>query len=113
MLAAQAMGADFAYIGSAFIATDEARARRIQAGDRRGDADDIVGSDLFTGVYGNYLRPRSSRRARPRQSAERRRKTMNFESAGGSSQGLARHLGLRARVRRDQSVGPAAASSTD
>ena len=58
VLAAQAMGADFAYIGSAFIATDEAR-----AGDDYkqaivdGNSDDIVYSSLFTGVHGNYLKP--------------------------------------------------------
>jgi nitronate monooxygenase len=58
MLAAQAMGADLAYIGSAFIATQEARAMEgykdmIVAS--RGD--DIVYTNLFTGVHGNYLRP--------------------------------------------------------
>jgi nitronate monooxygenase len=58
VLAAQAMGADFAYIGSAFIATEEARA----ADDYKqavvdGTSDDIVLSNLFTGVHGNYLAP--------------------------------------------------------
>jgi nitronate monooxygenase len=58
VLAAQAMGADLAYIGSAFIATQEARAMEgykdmIVAS--RGD--DIVYTNLFTGVHGNYLRP--------------------------------------------------------
>jgi len=57
VLAAQAMGADFAYIGSAFIATDEARAaaeykEMIVAS----TSDDIVYSSLFTGVHGNYLK---------------------------------------------------------
>jgi nitronate monooxygenase len=58
VLAAQAMGADLAYIGSAFIATDEANADEaykkaiVDCG-----ADDIVYSNLFTGVWGNYLRP--------------------------------------------------------
>jgi nitronate monooxygenase len=56
VLAAQAMGADFAYIGSAFIATEEARA----ADDYKqtivdSNSDDIVYSNLFTGVHGNYL----------------------------------------------------------
>ncbi|MGO9420158.1 NAD(P)H-dependent flavin oxidoreductase, partial [Roseiarcus sp.] len=58
VLAAQAMGADLAYIGSAFIATQEARA--IDAYKQAivdGDASDIVGSSLFTGIFGNYLRP--------------------------------------------------------
>ena len=58
VLAALAMGADFAYIGSAFIATDEARAderyKQMIVGSR---ASDIVYSNLFTGVHGNYLRP--------------------------------------------------------
>lgn len=58
VLAAQAMGADLAYIGSAFIATEEANAEQaykqaiVDCG-----ADDIVYSNLFTGVHGNYLRP--------------------------------------------------------
>ena len=58
VLAAQAMGADLGYIGSAFIATDEANADNgykqaiVDCG-----ADDIVYSNLFTGVHGNYLRP--------------------------------------------------------
>jgi len=58
VLAAQAMGADFGYIGSAFIATEEARAAQgykdmiVESA-----ADDIVYSNLFTGVHGNYLRP--------------------------------------------------------
>ncbi|WP_291588302.1 NAD(P)H-dependent flavin oxidoreductase [Comamonas sp. UBA7528] len=58
VLAAQAMGADFAYMGSAFIATEEARA----ADDYKqaivaGNSDDVVYSNLFTGVHGNYLAP--------------------------------------------------------
>ncbi len=57
VLAAQAMGADFAYMGSAFIATEEARAaeaykQMIVAS----NSDDIVYSYLFTGVHGNYLK---------------------------------------------------------
>ena len=57
ILAAQAMGADFAYIGSAFIATDEARASdAYKQGIVDGHAADIVYSNYFTGVHGNYLR---------------------------------------------------------
>ncbi len=58
VLAAQSMGADFAYIGSAFIATEEARASEaykqciVDC-----NSDDIVYSNLFTGVHGNYLKP--------------------------------------------------------
>ena len=57
VLAAQAMGADYAYIGSAFIATHEARAAAdykemiTQSG-----ASDIVYSNYFTGIHGNYLK---------------------------------------------------------
>ncbi len=58
VLAAQAMGADFAYVGSAFIATEEARA---SAAYKQcvvdSSSDDIVYSSLFTGVHGNYLKP--------------------------------------------------------
>jgi nitronate monooxygenase len=58
VLAAQAMGADFAYIGSAFIATDEARAAEAyKQMIVDSDSDDIVYSNLFTGVHGNYLKP--------------------------------------------------------
>lgn len=57
VLAAQAMGADFAYIGSAFIATKEARA--VDAYKQmicESDSDDIVYSNFYTGVLGNYLK---------------------------------------------------------
>jgi nitronate monooxygenase len=58
VLAAQAMGADFAYIGSAFIATEEARANAAyKQAIVDGSSDDIVYSNLFTGVHGNYLAP--------------------------------------------------------
>jgi nitronate monooxygenase len=58
VLAAQAMGADFAYIGSAFIATVEARAvAAYKQAIVDGNSDDIVYSNLFTGVHGNYLKP--------------------------------------------------------
>ena len=57
VLAAQAMGADLAYIGSAFIATHEARAAEgykemIVAS----NSDDIVYSNFYTGIHGNYLK---------------------------------------------------------
>jgi len=58
VLAAQAMGADFAYIGSAFIATDEARAaQEYKQAIVDSTSDEIVYSNLFTGVHGNYLAP--------------------------------------------------------
>ena len=57
ILAAQAMGADLAYIGSAFIATDEANAdERYKQSIVDSSASDIIYSNLFTGVHGNYLR---------------------------------------------------------
>ena len=56
VLAAQAMGADFAYIGSAFIATEEARASdAYKQAIVDSNSDDIIYSNLFTGVHGNYL----------------------------------------------------------
>ena len=58
ILAAQAMGADGGYAGSAFIATDEANAvDRYKQMIAASGASDIVYSNLFTGVWGNYLKP--------------------------------------------------------
>ena len=57
VLSALAMGADFAYIGSAFIATEEARAAdSYKQMIVDSSSDDIVYSNLFTGVHGNYLK---------------------------------------------------------
>ena len=57
VLAAQAMGADLAYVGSAFIATEEANATEAyKQAIVDGRADDIVYTNLFTGVHGNYLK---------------------------------------------------------
>lgn len=57
VLAARAMGADLAYIGSAFIATVEANASAAyKQAIVEGGAEDIIYSSLFTGVHGNYLR---------------------------------------------------------
>ena len=58
VLAAQVMGSDVAYIGSPFIATEEANAdASYKQSVADCDASDIVYSNLFTGVHGNYLRP--------------------------------------------------------
>lgn len=58
ILAAQTLGADFAYIGSPFIATEEANAvENYKKAIVDGNAGDIILSNLFTGVHGNYLRP--------------------------------------------------------
>jgi nitronate monooxygenase len=57
ILAAQAVGADFGYMGSPFIATKEANATEgYKSGIVAGRADGIVYTNLFTGVHGNYLR---------------------------------------------------------
>jgi len=82
ILAAQAMGADFAYIGSAFIATEEARAAdAYKQCIVESNSDDIVYSNLFTGVHGNYLAP-SIRNAGldPEQLPESDPSKMNFGS---------------------------------
>jgi nitronate monooxygenase len=85
VLAAQACGADFAYIGSAFIATEEARAAdTYKQMIVDSSSDDIVYSNLFTGVHGNYLKP-SIRNAGldPDHLAEGHVSTMKFGSEGG------------------------------
>jgi len=90
VLAAQAMGADFAYIGSPFIATYEANADpAYKDGIVAGRASDIIYSNLFTGVHGNYLRSSIERAGLdPDALPEGDLKTMNFgggaNEAGGS-----------------------------
>jgi nitronate monooxygenase len=86
VLAAQAMGADLAYIGSAFIATEEARASQAyKQAIVDGTSDDIVYSNLFTGVHGNYLRS-SIRNAGldPDHLPDSDPSTMNFSGGEGS-----------------------------
>ena len=86
VLAAQAMGADFGYIGSAFIATEEANADQgYKDGIVEGSAEGIVYTNLFTGVHGNYLR--SSIEAAgldPDNLPESDPSKMNFGSGGNS-----------------------------
>jgi len=85
--AAQAMGADAAYIGSAFIATHEARAAEgykdmIVAS----TANDIVYSSLFTGVHGNYLAPSiAAAGLDPNNLPEGDKSTMNFATSGSAA----------------------------
>jgi len=86
ILSAQAMGADLGYIGSAFISTEEARAASdykqaiVDCG-----ADDIVYSNLFTGVHGNYLKPSIvSAGMDPDNLPESDPSKMNFGSGGNS-----------------------------
>jgi nitronate monooxygenase len=86
ILGAQAMGADLGYIGSAFISTDEARAAEDykQAIVDYG-ADDIVYSNLFTGVHGNYLKPSIENAGMdPNNLAESDPSKMNFGSGGNT-----------------------------
>lgn len=84
ILGAQAMGADLAYMGSAFIATEEAAATEgYKQGIVEGRASDIVYSNLFTGVHGNYLRGSISQAGLdPDDLPTGDLKTMNFGSGG-------------------------------
>ncbi|MGB2201301.1 MAG: NAD(P)H-dependent flavin oxidoreductase, partial [Pseudooceanicola atlanticus] len=100
ILAALAMGADGGYAGSAFIATEEANAvegyKRMIA---ENGADDIVYSNLFTGVWGNYLKPSIAaagmdpdalERSDPSKMnfAEDREKPKSWKEIWGSGQGI-------------------------
>jgi len=86
VLGAQAMGADLAYVGSAFIATHEARASdEYKHAIVESSAADIVYSNLFTGIHGNYLR--SSIIAAgldPENLPQPGADAMNFQSATGA-----------------------------
>jgi nitronate monooxygenase len=86
VLAAQAMGADFAYIGSAFIPTHEARAvdgYKDMIVDSA--AKDIVYSSLFTGVHGNYLAPSIAKAGMdPNNLPEGEKAQMSFATGEGS-----------------------------
>ena len=86
VLAAQAMGADLAYIGSAFIATKEANAEQpYKQSLVDSNADDIVLSNLFTGVHGNYLKPSIIAAGMdPDNLPESDPSKMNFGSGGNS-----------------------------
>jgi len=86
ILAAEAMGADLAYIGSPFIATDEANAvEAYKQGIVEGRAADIVYSNLFTGVHGNYLRQSIvAAGLDPDNLPEGDLKTMNFATGNGA-----------------------------
>jgi nitronate monooxygenase len=86
ILGSLAMGADFAYMGSAFIATEEANAdQAYKQGIVDGHASDIVYSSLFTGVHGNYLRGSiEASGLDPDNLPEGDLKTMNFGSGGNT-----------------------------
>ena len=86
ILSAQALGADFAYIGTRFIASKEANAEQ----DYKNmlvahSAKDIVYSSLFTGVHGNYLKPSITNAGLDPDNLDQGDKnTMKFGSEGGS-----------------------------
>ena len=86
ILAAQAMGADLAYVGSAFIATKEANAvQGYKDMIVESSGEDIVHSNLFTGVHGNYLRPSIERAGLdPNNLPEADPSKMNFGSGGNT-----------------------------
>lgn len=109
VLAAQAMGADLAYIGSAFIATDEANAvEGYKQMIVESNSDDIVYSNLFTGVHGNYLKP-SVRNAGmdPDNLPEGDLKTMDF-GGGDKPKSWKEIWGCGQGIGAIKSVGPAA-----
>jgi len=87
VLAAQAMGADMGYIGSAFIATTEANAAEAyKQAIVDGRADDIVYTNLFTGVHGNYLKASIVQAGLdPDHLPESDPSKMNFGTGGGKS----------------------------
>ena len=86
VLAAQAMGADLAYIGSPFVATEEANAQpEYKQGIVDGRASDVVYSNYFTGVHGNYLRQSIVAAGMdPDQLPQGDLKAMNFAGGEGS-----------------------------
>ena len=86
ILAAQALGADFAYIGSPWIATKEANAAtEYKQGIVDGRAADIVYTNLFTGIHGNYLRASIAASGMdPDNLPESDPSAMNFGSGGNS-----------------------------
>jgi nitronate monooxygenase len=86
ILGAQAMGADFAYIGTPWVATEEANAvESYKSGVVAGRADDIVYTNLFTGVHGNYLRPSiAAAGLDPDNLPESDPSKMNFGSGGNT-----------------------------
>ena len=100
VLAAQAVGADLAYIGTRFIASAEANAKpEYKQMLVDSTAADVVYTSYFSGVHGNYLKtvgPR--RRARPRQPAGRRERQDELRQRSRAAEGLARHLELPARA---------------
>jgi nitronate monooxygenase len=111
VLACQAMGGDFGYIGSAFIATDEANAdEAYKQMIVDSTADDIVYSNLFTGVHGNYLKPSIVAAGMdPDNLPQSDPSAMNFGSGGNQAKKAWRDIwGCGQGIGAVKSVGPAA-----
>ncbi|MEO1649384.1 MAG: nitronate monooxygenase family protein [Pseudomonadota bacterium] len=111
VLAAQAMGADLAYIGSAFIATEEARAdARYKQAIVDGAADDVVYTNYFTGVLGNYLKPSiQAQGLDPDNLPQSDASKMNFEGGSAKPKSWKDIWGSGQGIGAVQSVQPAAA----
>lgn len=110
ILAAQAMGADMAYIGSPFIATDEARAAEeykqmiVESG-----AGDIVYSNYFTGIPGNYLKPSiSAAGLDPDDLPQADPSKMNFDGATSGAKAWKDIWGCGQGIGAVKSIGPVA-----
>ncbi len=111
ILAAIACGADLAYIGSAFIATDEARAGEdYKASIASSGAGDIVYTNLFTGVHGNYLRGSiEAAGLDPDKLPESDPSAMNFGSSGNQDKKAWRDIwGSGQGIGSVDAVGPVA-----
>ena len=111
VLAAQAMGADLGYIGSAFIATDEANAEQAYKQAIVDNASsDIVYSNLYTGVHGNYLRPSiEAAGLDPNNLPESDPSAMNFGSGGNSDSKAWKDIwGCGQGIGAVKSIGPVA-----
>ena len=110
ILAAQAMGADLAYIGSPFIATDEAQAsEEYKQAIADYSAKDIVYTNLFTGVHGNYLKPSIEASGMdPDNLPESDPSAMNFGSGGNTKAKAWKDIwGCGQGIGAVKSVGPA------
>lgn len=111
VLAAQAMGADMAYIGSPFIATDEARAvDEYKQMIVDSAAKDIVYSNYFTGIHGNYLAPSIENAGMdPKNLPEADPSKMDFEEASKEGSKAWKDIwGCGQGIGAVKSVGPAA-----
>ncbi len=112
VLAAEAMGADFGYIGSAFIATEEANATQAyKQAIVDYSADDIVYTNLFTGVHGNYLKPSIiAAGLDPNNLPESDPSQMNFGSGGNTEAKAWKDIwGCGQGIGAIKSIGPAGA----